>query len=93
MDRNTSPPNRPFLSPQPQPTPLPTQTAPKTLQKNSSIIEQYPELRPSVLGKLLQNFTAIHGSTVLGVAVWILGEYALEPSLMGRAFEEVSCCV
>jgi len=52
-----------------------------------SIIEQYPAFRPSILNKLLQSFAYIQGNTVLGVAVWILGEYAMEPTLRKEAFD------
>lgn len=52
-----------------------------------SIIEQYPIFRSSILGRLLGSFGSIHGNTVLGVAVWILGEYALESALRTQAFD------
>lgn len=68
----------------------PSKTPSNHNNSHSSIIEQYPELRPSILGKLLQSFPLVHGSTVLGVAVWILGEYAaLEPTLLSKAFDEL----
>lgn len=35
-----------------------------------SILEQYPAFRPSILGKLLANFSTIQSGAVLGVASW-----------------------
>lgn len=58
------------LTPLPFPFPLPR------LDPCRSILEQYPAFRPSILGKLLANFSTIQSSAVLGVASW----YALPPS-------------
>eukprot|EP00617_Octactis_speculum_P006280 CAMPEP_0185777950 /NCGR_PEP_ID=MMETSP1174-20130828/91260_1 /TAXON_ID=35687 /ORGANISM="Dictyocha speculum, Strain CCMP1381" /LENGTH=950 /DNA_ID=CAMNT_0028466523 /DNA_START=15 /DNA_END=2867 /DNA_ORIENTATION=- len=54
-----------------------------------AIVEQYPNLRDSVLGKLLVNFSDIQSSQALTVALWIIGEYCQETSLMSEAFEEI----
>ena len=38
-----------------------------------AIVEQYPSLRESVLGKLLSNFGDMQTATVINVALWIIG--------------------
>lgn len=52
------------LTPLPFPFPLPC------LGPCRSILEQYPAFRPSILGKLLANFSTIQSGAVLGVASW-----------------------
>jgi len=54
-----------------------------------AIVEQYPLLRESVLRKLLANFGEMTGTSVLNVALWILGEYSTDLGLLTEAFEEV----
>ena len=55
-----------------------------------AIVEQYPNLRESVLRKLLVNFGEMQTSAVLHVALWIIGEYCDEDlGLMTEAFEEI----
>ncbi|OQR98671.1 coatomer subunit beta [Achlya hypogyna] len=41
-----------------------------------TMCESYPELRPSILQKLLISFTDIQSAKVYRVALWVLGEYA-----------------
>ena len=55
-----------------------------------AIVEQYPALRDSVLRKLLANFGEMTQSSVVNVALWILGEYCDELDLVSEAFEEIS---
>eukprot|EP00614_Pseudopedinella_elastica_P006800 CAMPEP_0172593566 /NCGR_PEP_ID=MMETSP1068-20121228/12783_1 /TAXON_ID=35684 /ORGANISM="Pseudopedinella elastica, Strain CCMP716" /LENGTH=961 /DNA_ID=CAMNT_0013391161 /DNA_START=28 /DNA_END=2913 /DNA_ORIENTATION=- len=55
-----------------------------------AIVEQYPKLRESVLRKLLANFAEMTSSSVVNVALWILGEYCEEDlALLTEAFEEI----
>jgi len=51
--------------------------------------EQYPALRESVLSKLIMNFRDMQSPSVIGVALWILGEYCTEGSLLEQAFNEI----
>jgi len=51
--------------------------------------EQYPHLRESVLCKLIMNFPDMKSPSVLGVALWILGEYCTEGNQLDQAFEEI----
>jgi coatomer subunit beta len=56
-----------------------------------AIVEQYPNLRESVLRKLLINFAEIQTSSVLNVALWIIGEYAGSETsdLLDDSFNEI----
>eukprot|EP00615_Pteridomonas_danica_P000322 CAMPEP_0114361378 /NCGR_PEP_ID=MMETSP0101-20121206/24679_1 /TAXON_ID=38822 ORGANISM="Pteridomonas danica, Strain PT" /NCGR_SAMPLE_ID=MMETSP0101 /ASSEMBLY_ACC=CAM_ASM_000211 /LENGTH=961 /DNA_ID=CAMNT_0001506305 /DNA_START=27 /DNA_END=2912 /DNA_ORIENTATION=- len=55
-----------------------------------AIMEQYPNLRESIFKKLLANFAEIQTSSVLNVALWIVGEYGGESNeLLSDAFEEI----
>lgn len=57
-----------------------------------AMVEQYPNLRDSVLRKLLANLSEVQTSAVLNVALWVLGEYAGldgEVTLLDEAFDEV----
>lgn len=48
-----------------------------------SIIEQYPNFRPSVLRKIIDNLDEITNADAMRVALWILGEYTdtVDPSV------------
>jgi coatomer subunit beta len=41
-----------------------------------SIIEQYPNFRPSVMRKIIDNFDEITTAQAYKVALWVLGEYS-----------------
>ncbi|CAM9250196.1 unnamed protein product, partial [Heterosigma akashiwo] len=51
--------------------------------------EQYPELRNSVLAKLISNFGEMTQAPVLGAAVWLLGEYSEPGPLLDQAWAEL----
>ena len=50
---------------------------------------RYPTLRESVMRKLLLNFGDMQANNVIGVALWIIGEYSDNVELIEEAFEEV----
>mmetsp|Transcript_19640 Transcript_19640/g.74319 ORF Transcript_19640/g.74319 Transcript_19640/m.74319 type:complete len:771 (-) Transcript_19640:11-2323(-) len=52
-----------------------------------AIVEQYPDLRPSLLRKLMDSLGLITVPNVLSVALWILGQYALTADEVDEAFE------
>ncbi|CAM9394792.1 unnamed protein product, partial [Phaeothamnion confervicola] len=54
-----------------------------------SIVEQYPSLRPAVLGKLIVAVRDMASSSVLSVALWILGEYCQEAEVLSEAFRQL----
>lgn len=49
------------------------------------IVETYPQLRPSVLSKLIECFPDINNAAVYRVALWILGEYTEDSDLRDQA--------
>ena len=46
------------------------------------IIQEYPDLREGILTKLVESFGEIRAQSVLRVACWILGEFAVNPTLL-----------
>jgi len=42
------------------------------------IVEEYPQLRNSILQKLMDSFDEIRVASVYGVALWIIGEYCVD---------------
>uniref|UniRef100_A0A7S0NXF0 Coatomer subunit beta n=1 Tax=Calcidiscus leptoporus TaxID=127549 RepID=A0A7S0NXF0_9EUKA len=50
------------------------------------MLEAYPQLRGSIMKKLLNIFGAIHSSRVARVALWLLGEYCTEAEEVASAF-------
>jgi coatomer subunit beta len=55
-----------------------------------SIIEQYEQLRASILTKLLSSLDDIKNNGVLCVSLWILGEYCEAPESLEEAFTDIS---
>lgn len=53
-----------------------------------SIVQQYPNLRSSILEKLLVTFPYVQAGSVLATTLWILGEY-VESELIDEAFEAI----
>ena len=54
-----------------------------------AIIEQYPELRQSLLSKLLSSLDEITNNAVMCVSLWILGEYCETAEVMQEAFDDI----
>lgn len=52
-----------------------------------TILEQYPTLRQSVLGRLIESIPDMTTSPVLCVALWVLGTYCEEPDVVSQAFQ------
>jgi len=46
------------------------------MQCVKSIVEQYANLRPVIIRKIIDNFDEITNANALRVALWLLGEYA-----------------
>jgi coatomer subunit beta len=46
------------------------------LQCIKSVLEQYPEFRPSIMRKIIDNFEEISNADALRVGTWIVGEYS-----------------
>jgi len=55
-----------------------------------SIIEQYEQLRASILSKLLSSLDDISNNGVLCVSLWILGEYCEAPESLEEAFTDIN---
>ena len=53
-----------------------------------AIVEQYPQLRPGVLVKLLANFGDISAAPTLAVGLWIVSEYC-EGEMLEQAADEL----
>lgn len=51
------------------------------------IVEQYPQLRDSTMTLLLQNFEEITSAEVYRVALWIIGDYAIETRVLDEALQ------
>jgi len=55
-----------------------------------AIVEQYPDLRPSILSKLLNSLDEVNTNQVMCVCLWILGEYCEDLDTMAEAFKTIS---
>jgi len=55
-----------------------------------AIMEQYPELRSSILSKLLTTLSEITSRNVMCVCLWILGEYCDTSDILQEAFSDVT---
>lgn len=54
------------------------------------IVEQYPDLRASVLNKLLNSIDEVSSNAVMCVCLWILGEYSTSPEILEEAFGDIT---
>jgi len=54
------------------------------------IIEQYPQLRPSILSKLINNLDEIGNTSAMCVCLWILGEYCESSDTVEASFDEIT---
>ena len=54
------------------------------------IVEQYPELRPAILTKMLNVLDEVSSNQVMCVCLWILGEYCEEGAKLEEAFDAVT---
>ena len=54
-----------------------------------AIVEQYPDLCVPLLTKLMNNLDTVAHTSVMGVCMWILGEYSEEADVLREAFEEI----
>ena len=65
------------------------------LQCVKSIVEQYPNFRPTIIRKIIDNFDEITSADALRVALWLLGEYSdavdasSNESMIADAFEAI----
>ena len=50
---------------------------------------QYPNLRESILSTLVSNLSEVSASNVLGVSLWIVGEYSEGNEAIKLAFDEI----
>ena len=57
-----------------------------------AIVEQYPQLRPGVLVKLLANFGDISAAPTLAVGLWIVSEYC-EGEMLEQAVDELDAAL
>jgi len=55
-----------------------------------AIVEQYPELRPALIAKLLSTMDEVTANSVMCVCLWILGEYCETSDSITEAFEAIS---
>jgi len=54
-----------------------------------AIVEQYPDLRPSILSKLLNSIDEVNTNQVMCVCLWILGEYCNDADTLAEAFATI----
>ena len=54
-----------------------------------AIVEQYPDLRPPLLNKLMESMDSVSSNQVLCVCLWILGEYTESADSITEAFDTV----
>lgn len=57
------------------------------------IVESYPSLRPAVLPKLVDGLAELSSSDVFRVALWIVGEYSEDDSLIAASLAQLSQCL
>jgi coatomer subunit beta len=57
------------------------------------IVHEYPNLRDSILTKVLENFADIRAPEVYRTCVWILGEYATEPAILDASLAAIKSAV
>ena len=57
------------------------------------IVETHPHLREAIMAKLLQSFGSIGSARVARVALWLVGEYCLEPQEVANAFTTLKTCL
>ena len=55
-----------------------------------AIVEQYPELRPALIAKLLSTMDEVSANSVMCVCLWILGEYCETTDSITEAFDTIS---
>jgi coatomer subunit beta len=55
-----------------------------------AIVEQYPELRPALIGKLFTSLDDVSTNSVMCVCLWILGEYCELADTLSEAFQEIT---
>jgi len=55
-----------------------------------AIVEQYPQLRPALLSKLLSSVQDVTSNSVVCVCLWILGEYCDTSETLTEAFETIT---
>jgi len=55
-----------------------------------AIVEQYPDLRASILSKLLSSLNEVNTNQVMCVCLWILGEYCEDADTMTDAFQTIT---
>lgn len=55
-----------------------------------AIVEQYPELRPALIAKLLGTIDEVTANSVMCVCIWILGEYCETADSITEAFGVIS---
>ena len=55
-----------------------------------AIVEQYPDLRPAILSKLINSLDEITTNQVMVVSLWILGEYCNDSEVLVEAFDTIT---
>jgi coatomer subunit beta len=56
---------------------------------HSEVVETYPELRNSVVSKLVESLDQIKASQVFRAGLWIIGEYSVTPNDIDVAFTSI----
>uniref|UniRef100_A0A7S2UK79 Coatomer subunit beta n=1 Tax=Attheya septentrionalis TaxID=420275 RepID=A0A7S2UK79_9STRA len=55
-----------------------------------AIVEQYPDLRPALLTKLLGTLEDVSSNSVMCICLWILGEYCVTSDKLQEAFVDIT---
>lgn len=64
-------------------------SGPKVIMFIRAICETYPNLRPMLLQKLRMSLADVRSNQVLGVALWILGEYSDSVDGINESFDSI----
>jgi hypothetical protein len=65
------------------------------MQCVKSIVEQYPNFRPTIIRKIIENLDEITSADAMKVALWLLGEYSdakdvsTNEAMLSDAFEAI----
>ncbi|CAO3622895.1 unnamed protein product [Cunninghamella blakesleeana] len=57
------------------------------------VVEKFPDLRSSILEKLMETFGDMKSSKVFRGALWILGEYCLEEKEINEAWDQIRLAI
>jgi coatomer subunit beta len=54
------------------------------------VMEKFPQLRPGIIERLLENFSEMKTGRVFRGALWIIGEYAVDGTAIVESMKQIS---